>query len=468
MTAISSGFREKSFWLDEEYTPNPQVASNMDVDVAIIGGGFTGLSSAYFLKQADPDLTIALIERDVIGYGASGRNGGFSMSLLAENAMELVRFAGSLEAAKAAHGFMREAVEHVDTMVRQHGLKCDYEKNGLITVALNPAHNKKMQEYVETYNKLGSDCEFLDQAEIRKRFNTNAFYGAHFDKNCAILNPARLCREMKRVIENQGVLVFEQTLVAGYDEDKTIRISTPGGTVSAKTMVMATNAFSTSLDRQYARYAVPVFTYIVLTEPLTDEQYQSIGWQGREGIETSLSMINYFRLTADNRIAMGGGEALYFYGDELNHDQDPYAFSVGFRDLLHFFPQLEGIKITHQWGGPVFMGLEWIPSFGRKGAHNNIIYSLGYSGHGVAAANYAGSLVRDVYFDNRERLEKLFFKDYQTPWHRGGFLLNSNWLRWIGFKGSVAYMKYLDNRAVKSLENPMDRTYYLKERFARN
>jgi glycine/D-amino acid oxidase-like deaminating enzyme len=468
MTDKSGSFREKSFWLDEEYIPNAQVASDMEVDVAIVGGGFTGLSSAYFLKQADPDLKIALIEGDVIGYGASGRNGGFSMTLLAENAMELVRYAGSLEAARAAHGFMREAVEHVDTMVKKYDLKCDYEKNGLITVALNPAHIKKMREYVETYNKLGSDCEFLDQAEIRKRFNTNAFYGGHYDKNCAILNPAKLCREMKRVVENQGVEVFEQTPVAGYDADKTIRIQTQGGTVSAKTMVMATNAFSTKLDWEYANLAVPVFTYIVLTEPLTDEQYQSIGWQGREGIETSLSMINYLRLTTDNRIAMGGGDALYFYGDNLDHDQDPYAFSVAFRDLLHFFPQLEGIKITHQWGGPVFMGLEWIPSFGRTGAHNNIIYSLGYSGHGVAAANYAGSLVRDVYFDNQERLEKIFFKDYRTPWYRGGFLLGSNWLRWVGFRASVAYMKYMDNRAVKSLEDPRDRTYYLKERFARS
>ena len=400
MTEVNPLFKEKSFWLDEAYSPGPSLSETVEAGVAVIGGGFTGLSAAYFLKKEDPELKIVLIEKDVIGYGASGRNGGFSMTLLAENAMDLVYFAGSRENARKAHQYMRTAVDHVEAMVREHDLKCDYEKTGLITMALNPEHTKKMKKYVETYNDLGSDCQYLDRQELKRRFNTDAFYGAHYDKHCAILNPAKLCREMKRVVEAMGVRVFENSPVKGIDEGEKIRVHAQGGTVAAGTAVMATNAYSTQLDWQYAKIALPVFTYIVLTEPLTDEQYDSIGWKGREGIETSLSMINYFRLTADNRIAMGGGDALYFYKDNLDHDQESRAFNTAYRDLIHFFPQLKGIKITHKWGGPVFMNPDWIPSFGRKGKHKNIIYSMAYSGHGVAAANYSGKLLSDLYFES--------------------------------------------------------------------
>ena len=466
MTNSENYFREKSFWLDGEYSPNKPLDTNIEADVAIIGGGFTGLSSAYFLKKEDPNLNIVLLEKDVIGFGASGRNGGFSMTLMAENAMDLVNFAGGVDAAKKAHLYMREAVDHVDNMVNKYNLKCDYEKNGLMTMALNPCHVNKMQDYVKTYRELGSDCEYLDQDELKKRFKTDAFYGAYYDKHCAILDPAKLCREMKRVVEDMGVKVFEATSVDGWDEGEKIKIQTPGGTVSAKTIVLGTNAYSTRLDWNYAKKGLPVFTYIVLTEPLTDKQYDSIGWKGREGIETSLSFINYFRMTADNRIAMGGGEALYFYKDNLDHDIEHHAFNVAERDLFHFFPQLEGVKITHKWGGPVFMNPDWIPSFGRYGEHKNILYSVAYSGHGVSTANYSGKLISDLYFGREDQLREFFFRDYKTKFKWEIFLKN-NFLRFLGYKGFTAYMRWHDNKAINSLEKKEDRDYYKKLRFAR-
>ena len=459
-------FREKSFWLDGEYIPNKPLDTDIEADIAIIGGGFTGLSSAYFLKKEDPGLNIVLLEKEVIGFGASGRNGGFSMTLMAENAMELVKFAGSMKAAKKAHLYMRDAVDHVDNMVNKYNLKCDYEKNGLMVMALNPYHVKKMKEYVKTYRELGSDCEYLERDEVKKRFNTDAFYGAYYDKHCAILNPAKLCREMKRVVQDMGVRIFESTPVNSWDENEMVKVHTPGGIVSAKTLVLATNAYSTKIDKNYARKGLPVFTYIALTEALTDKQYDSIGWKGREGIETSLSFINYFRMTADNRIAMGGGEALYFYKDNLDHDKDEHAFKIVERDLLHFFPQLKGIKFTHKWGGPVFMNPDWIPSFGKYGKHKNILYSMAYSGHGVSTANYSGKLISDMYFGREDQLSEFFFRDYKTRFKFEFFLKNSI-LRYLGYKVITGYMRWRDNRAIKSLEREEERDYYKRIRFSR-
>lgn len=459
-------FRQKSFWLDADYEPNPAVSSDLEVDVAIIGGGFTGLSAAYFLKKQEPSLEIALLERDVIGYGASGRNGGFSMTLLAENAVQLLRFAGGLERARRAHAYLRAAVDHVDYIIRQYDLRCDYEKNGLMTVALNPAHKEKIKAYVETYNKLGSPAVYLDEKEVRERFRTQAFYAACYDHHCAILNPAKLCRELKRVVEGLGVDIYEMTDVHGYDEDKRIKIRTDNGTVSAGTLVVGTNAYSTRLDRRYRKVGLPVFTYIVLTEPLSEEQLASIGWKGREGIETSLHFINYFRLTADNRIAMGGGDALYFYDDDLDHDADEHAFRVAHRDLLHFFPQLETIRITHRWGGPVFMNPDWIPSFGRTGKYGNIIYSMGYSGHGVAAANFSGTLIRDLFFQKPGQWDDLFFQDYRTKY---GLELGmkSSLLRKLVFDLEKSALMFLDRHASGSLPDGKDRDYYRRQRFRR-
>ena len=459
-------FRQKSFWLDAEYEPSRSVTSDLDADVVIMGGGFTGLSAAYFLKSEDPSLRVALLERNVIGYGASGRNGGFSMTLLAENAMQLVRFAGSLERARLAHAYLRAAVDHVDFMVRQYDLKCDYEKNGLMTMALNPAHKKKITAYVDTYNKLGSTAVYLDEKAVRERFGTEAFYAACYDDHCAILNPAKLCRELKRVVEGMGVDIFEMTDVLGYQEGKRIQVRTETGTVSAGTLVVGTNAYSTRLDRRFRKVGLPVFTYIVLTEPLSDRQLDSIGWKGREGIETSLHFINYFRLTADNRIAMGGGDALYFYGDDLDHDADEHAFRVAQRDLLHFFPQLKGIGITHRWGGPIFMNPDWIPSFGRTGKHGNIVYSMGYSGHGVAAANFSGTLVRDLVFEKPGEWDDLFFRDYRTKYGLE-IGMGSSLLRKLVFDLEKSALMFADRRASGSIPDREGRDYYRSKRFGR-
>jgi glycine/D-amino acid oxidase-like deaminating enzyme len=319
---------------------------------------------------------------------------------------------------------------------------------------------------VDTYNKLGSPAVYLDENEVRERFRTEAFYAACYDDHCAILNPAKLCRELKRVVEGMGVEIYEMTEVRGYQEGKRIQVRAENGTVSAGTLVVGANAYSTRLDRRYRKVGLPIFTYIVLTEPLSDRQLDSIGWKGREGIETSLHFINYFRLTADNRIAMGGGDALYFYDDDLDHDADEHAFRVALRDLLHFFPQLRGIGITHRWGGPVFMNPDWIPSFGRTGKHGNIVHSMGYSGHGVAAANFSGTLIRDLVFEKRGEWDGLFFRDYRTKYglEMG---MGSSLLRKLVFDLEKSALMFLDRRASGSIPGREGRDYYRSKRFGR-
>lgn len=403
-------FRKKSFWLEgayENYTANAPLCGDKTADLVIIGGGFTGLSAAYFIKERDPGIKIAVLEAEVSGYGASGRNDGFNMTLIGENIIELVRWIGE-EKARAAHDWAKEAVETVKGLVQKHSLDCDYEHNGFLLIGVKDAHIAKIKKETEIHNKLGTDAKFLSAGETRKLLPSTPVTAGMLDPHCGVLNPAKYTKCMKKVVENMGVEIYEHSRVTRVEEGKTIRVHTKGGSVSAPRMMLATNAYSSKLG-YFRHHVFPLFTYIVLTEPLTDKQLAEIGWSGRWGIETANRFVHYFRLTADNRISIGGGIAHYYYNYNTERDENPFTFKNIENDLHALFPPLKNIKITHRWGGPVACTFDFFPVAGVMGKHNNIFYSMGYTGHGVSLANASGKIIRDLYFGEETHRSKLFF-----------------------------------------------------------
>lgn len=399
--------------------PNPALDGTIEADVAVIGGGYAGLSTAYELKQAQPGLHVSVLESEVCGYGASGRNGGFAMTLFGLT-MELVKLRFGREAVREAQNFMQDAVANVGRLVREHGIDCDFEYNGLLTVATSPGGARRLQREVALANSLGfHEIEYLDAAETRRRVNSATYLGARFEACCAILNPARLARGLKQVAEQAGATIYEQTpvtLVRSRDADGRVVVETPRGQVIARKVVFATNAYAAAFP-QLARKQVPVGTYIVLTEPLSAEQLGPIGWEGREGIEDSPNLVHYYRLTADNRLLMGGGDVTFKYNSTLPDDEAPGIFRDLEEHMTLTFPSLKGARITHRWGGPVSVPLDMAPAFGYLGGDRRFCYALGCTGHGVALMTYAGAILRDLVLEQRSAFTDLFFVNRLTiPW----------------------------------------------------
>ena len=300
-------FETKSYWMTtQEYTPGSPLEKDIDVDVAIVGGGFTGLSTAFHLKKDQPDMRIAIFESEVIGFGASGRNGGFNMTLFGLTlSITALRFGKAK--AREAHLYMERAVDLLKDLVDELNLDCDYEHPGFLRVATSEKYKKRIQHEIELAHKLGlTGIEWLDQDQTREQVNSPMYLGAWWEPRCGILNPAKLSWSWADVLRNMGLELYEKTPITEIKRNpKNIELMTPQGTVRSEKTVLATNAWSHFFPK-LKRKQLPVWTHIVISDPLTDEQYQSIGWQNRQGIEDARNLVHYYRLTTDNRIVMGG------------------------------------------------------------------------------------------------------------------------------------------------------------------
>jgi glycine/D-amino acid oxidase-like deaminating enzyme len=402
-------YEEKSFWLaSSPYEESPSLDGSTKVDVAIVGGGFCGLSTAYYLKRADPSLRVAVLEDKVVGYGASGRNAGFAVTLMGFTlSITALRF--GKQRAKQAYDFGHRAVDHIGQMVDAHGIDCDYEKPGMLTVALNPAQAKRLQNEIGLAEKLGiQGLRWLDAHMVQAEVHSPTYLGARWEEQCALINPAKYVRGLKRVAQEQQVEVYERTPVVAAHLDPILHVDTPHGLVEAEKVVFATNAFSSSFPQLRSKQ-LPVFTYIVLTEPLSEDQLADIGWRGRQGVEDARNMIHYYRLTSDNRILFGGSDAQYYFGGPLDRDLSPRVFRRLERDLRQTFPSLKDVRIEYRWGGPVSVPLDFFPAMGYLGKDKRVAYSLGCVGHGVALMNMAGQVMRDLVLEKETELTDLFF-----------------------------------------------------------
>ncbi len=409
-------FRTKSFWLSTApYEPGPPLSGDISVDVAIVGGGFTGLSAALHLKEAE-SLDVAVLESEVVGFGASGRNAGFAMTLFGLT-LGLTGLRFGKQKAKEAHLYMERAVDYVGDLVEKYGIDSDYERTGFLRVATTPGYAKRIQHELELAHSLGlQGLEWLDADQTNERVRSPLYLGAWWEPRCALINPAKHAWGLKKAGESRGVRFYERTATTAIERTADgVLLRTPAGSVRAKKVVLATNAYS-HLIPQLKRKQSPAFTYIVLTEPLSAERLGPVGWEGREGIEDARNLVHYYRLTKDNRLLMGGGNVLTTFGDNMDRDLSGPVFRELEDYVPRVYPSQKGVRFTHRWGGPVSVPGDMAPAMGFVG-DERIVYSLGCMGHGVSLTQLNGRTIADLLLGRRSDLTSVFFVNRRTiPW----------------------------------------------------
>lgn len=408
----------RSMWLDtygRPYTPSPALDGDRTVDVAIIGGGFTGLTTAYELRRAQPGLSVAVLEAREIGYGSSGRNGSFAMTVVGLGFASTALIKGK-DFLVRAHRYMVRAVDALDELILREGLDCDRIRPGFLRVATTPAYMKRLRGEVDLMNSLGfEDIHWLERDQVRERVDSPLHLGALWEPRLVLIHPLKLVRAERDLALRHGASVFENTPVTRVAPGRHIRLETPTGTVRAEKVVFATNAYS-HLFPQLRRNQVPAFTHMMATEPLTAEQLAPIGWAGREGIEDSRNLIHHYRLTPDNRITMGGGPVGFTWGNSLYGDDSPEAWAEVESHFRLTFPTLRDVRFTHRWGGPFSVTTDLNPSIGWLG-DRRAVFSLGCIGHGVSMTHLNAQTLRDMVLErDTELVHGPFVSRRALPW----------------------------------------------------
>ncbi len=390
-----------SYWLAASPAPAPRpplpAGATANVDVAIVGGGFTGLWTAIALTETDPSLRVVVLEQEVVGFGASGRNGGFCEASLTHGLANGIRhFPDELEILEA------EGIANLRGLIaftRGNGIDCDLEETGTLSVADRPYQVDEFREWVDEAAEHGEELEFLDRDAVRAEVHSPIWEAGLYRPpgRDVILDPAKLVRGLARVAEERGVGIHEGTRVRSVDRRAGgIRLVTEtNATIDAEHVVVATSAYSGWL-RRLATHFVPVYDYALVSEPLTPEQHEAIGWERRQGMSDANNQFHYFRLTADNRILWGGYDAIYHRSNGVGPDFDrrPATFDKLEGHFRRAFPQLGDLAFPYRWGGAIDTTSRFTVTFGQA-LGGRLTYALGYTGLGVGASRWAAGVVRD-------------------------------------------------------------------------
>ncbi|MEU1279522.1 FAD-dependent oxidoreductase [Streptomyces sp. NPDC005805] len=409
------------FWLEDPGKPGalPALTGTERCDLLVVGGGYSGLWTALLAKERDPGRDVVLIEGREAGWAASGRNGGFCAASLTHGLGNgLARWPGELPLLEELG--LRN-LDAIGETVARYGIDCDFERTGEIDVATEPHQLRELEEMHQEAARLGfTGLELLDRDAVRAEVDSPTFLGGLWDREgVAMLHPAKLAWGLKRVCEEKGVRIFENT--PGLELARAgagMAVRTPYGRVYARQVALGTNVFP-SLVRRVRPYTVPVYDYALMTEPLSPEQLKSVGWQRRQGLGDSANQFHYFRITADHRILWGGYDAIYPYGGRLSEAMDhrPETYLKLAGHFFRCFPQLEGLRFSHAWGGAIDTCSRFSAFFGT--AHGGrVAYAAGYTGLGVGATRFGADVMLDLLGGEdteRTRLEMVRSKPLPFP-----------------------------------------------------
>ena len=467
MTTDPSGYGATSFWLetsDDDLTPRPSFDGSGDTDVAILGAGYTGLWTAYELLRREPGLRVTILEREIAGFGASGRNGGWCAAGLQVSSAALERRFGRA-GMTAVEDAVDSGVDEIGRVCREEGIDADYAKGGSLVVARGPSQVPAMDEHWAGIEAAGRADHYqrLDAAGAAERIRVDGALGGIFGTQYASMHPGKLVRGLARAVERRGGVIHERTAVVDIEPgagNGQLRpaLQTERGELRADTVVLAGEAYLTEF-RRWHRSLLPTWSLIVLTEPLTDEQWAEIGWRDRECLSSYRLSIDYLTRTKDGRILFGGRGAPYHFGSRIEpgYDRDERTHAMLRRFVEAWFPSLRGIRFTHAWGGPLGFPRDWLPTFAYD-PRTGLATGRGYTGHGVATANLAGRVLADLITGARTELTTLPLVDRRGPsWEPEPF-------RFIGVRFVQESLLRLDDRSERTGKPPTGRS--LAERLA--
>ncbi len=453
-----------SYWLEscgDDLTPRPALPGTVDADVAVLGAGFSGLWTAYYLLKRQPALKIVILEKEIAGFGASGRNGGWCTAAFPLGYPMLAKRFGR-EAAVQVRRAMLETVDEVGRVAAAEGFDIDYAKGGSLYVARAPHYLPWVKGVIEEYARLGlpDEVQYLDAAHTAERVAITGAVGSVYSLDTATVHPAKLARGLARTVERMGATIYEQTAVTDFTTGAYPALHTDRGHVRAKTIVLCGEAYLSRLKRTKRRI-MPAYSLITLTEPLPESTWAQIGWRERECIESARYMIDYLSKTADGRILFGGRGAPYHFGSAIRDEYDRHepTHQMLKQNVRTWFPMLKDVQFTHSWGGPVGMPRDYVPTI-RYDPAEGLAATHGYTGVGVAASNFGGRTLADLITGTESEFTLLPVVGQQSkPWEPEP-------LRFLGVRYVQRAMQKLDEKAARTGRTPGGKS--LAERMLRH
>ena len=434
-----SSYRGLSLWHDtagEEFVPRPPLDGDVEVDVAIVGAGFTGLWAAYHLMKIDSSLKIAVVESQIAGFGASGRNGGWASTLYPVSNSRLAVEAGP-NAPAAIRAALLESLDGIERFCLENAVDANFVRGGRISVARTKMQFRGLTEQVKDDRNFGSESELLSKSEVTAKLDMAGAVGGAFDPTCARIQPTKLVRGLARVLGDAGVLIYEKTRAKSIEPRLVI---TDRGRVRARFVIRATEGFTPTLNRgKSKREIAPVYSLMVATEPLPSSIWEQIGLRSCETFTEARHLIVYGQRTADDRLAVGGRGAPYFYGSKIapGQDQDPRVHG-GLRKLIReWFPEVKNHVFTHAWGGPLGISRDWHPHVNFDPS-TGLASAGGYVGDGVTTSYLAGATLASLILDTKNEFTELPFVNHQSRlWEREP-------IRWLAVNAGLLAMSVAD------------------------
>ena len=430
-----------SLWLEQVEAPaalRPALSSDLSADVAIVGAGYTGLWTAYYLAKADPSLRIVVLEKEFAGFGASGRNGGWCSALFPSSLAKIAKVGGGRDRAIAMQRAMNATVDEVGRVVAAEGIDCRFHKGGTVVLARTPVQLKRAEQSVAEERSYGfgeEDVRLLDAREAAGLVGATGVLGGTFTPHCAVVQPALLVRGLADVVEGLGVRIFEGTAVTAI-RDGVVETAS-GARVKAGKVVRATEGYSATIG--FRRAVAPVYSLMVATEPLPEAVWKEIGLADRQTFSDFRHLIIYGQRTADGRLAFGGRGAPYHFGSRIRpeYDRDARVHVELRRTLIELFPVLATAKFTHRWGGALCVPRDWFASVGYDRSRK-LAWAGGYVGDGVGSANLAGRTLAELLTEQESELTRLPWVNHRSPaWEPEPF-------RWIGANVGLRTMSAAD------------------------